>query len=148
MLAVGQLEANKTRLIRVANLNPACFERYVGFCVQAGFLELRGDRYRTTNAGEIAVGAIGRILSKAEELDAAVRELGSVARGGSVGAVPAGHALRFASAVAWSELLLGETRPDIGTDSTDSGDLDGLLDSDGVPRGPDGGPRRGWSSSG
>jgi predicted transcriptional regulator len=110
VLATAQKESNKTRIIRLANLNPTAFHRYMTFCVENGLLEVNGARYRNTKAGVATVGAIDRILSKAEELGFAVRDLGSVVGRENSRPVQPSPSLRVVAAVAWNELLKNAAR--------------------------------------
>ena len=110
ILGVPGDEANKSRIIRLANLNPTAFDRYVTFCLETGLLELEDNRYRKTGVSLPAIQAINLVLSKAGELGCAIRDLGMTL--GREGAEPDPEApvVRFASSAAWGDLTRSGAR--------------------------------------
>jgi predicted transcriptional regulator len=108
ILGVPGEEANKSRIIRLANLNPTAFDRYVSFCLDSGLLELADNRYRKTGVCVPAIQAINHVLAKAEELGSAIRELGTTI--GLESLDPEAPVLRFASSAAWGDLTRSGAR--------------------------------------
>jgi predicted transcriptional regulator len=96
--------SSKSRIVRLANLNPVSFDHYLAFCVGAGLLESTGTRYRRTDSGQAVITAIDRLVKKAEELGFAVEELGSCIGQEEPRVLSNLPVLRMASAEAWEEL--------------------------------------------
>jgi predicted transcriptional regulator len=97
--------ASKTRILRLANLNPVSFDRYLAFCVGTGLLEPAGRKFRRTGSGDAAIDAIDGLMRKAEELGVAVRRLGACLKAEETTTAESTAALRFASLTAWDELV-------------------------------------------
>ena len=110
ILGVPGDEANKSRIIRLANLNPTAFDRYVTFCLQTGLLELEDNRYRKTGVSVPAMQAIDLVLAKAGELGCAIRDLGMTLGREGVEPDPEAPAVRFASTAAWGDLTRSGAR--------------------------------------
>ena len=104
ILGVPGDEANKSRIIRLANLNPTAFDRYVRFCLETGLLELEDNRYRKTGVSVPAIQAINHVLAKAGELGTAIRDLGTTLGREGVDLDSQAPVVRFASAAAWGDL--------------------------------------------
>jgi predicted transcriptional regulator len=98
-------EASKSRILRLANLNPISFDHYLAFCIGTGLLERAGRKFRRTGSGDAAIEAIEGLMKKAEELGVAVRRLGATLGSEELPAVESTAALRFASLNAWDELV-------------------------------------------
>ncbi len=79
-LDASRRASRKTRIIGLANLNPAYFDSYARFCVEQHLLEVTRDGYRTTELAEQVLAAIRQVLSKTAELDGAIRSLDLVLR--------------------------------------------------------------------
>jgi Winged helix-turn-helix len=101
---------SKTRIIRLANLNPASFDHYIAFGVGCGLIESNGSRYQRTATGAATLEAIGRLFDRTQELNAAVREFGTSLGGRDVAPIPDLPTLRFVSSIAWDELTRRATR--------------------------------------
>jgi predicted transcriptional regulator len=110
ILGIAGEEANKSRIIRLANLNPASFDRYVAFCLENGLLELEDSHYHKTGVSGPAIEAINHVLTKAEELGFAIRDLEAMIGRENPEPAPEAPALRFASAAAWSDLTRSGAR--------------------------------------
>jgi predicted transcriptional regulator len=74
-LDASRRATRKTRVIGLANLNPAYYESYARFCRDHRLLETTDGGYRTTELADQVLIAIRQILSKTTELDTAVRSL-------------------------------------------------------------------------
>ncbi len=79
-LDASRRASRKTRIIGLANLNPAYFDSYARFCVEQHLLEVTREGYRPTELADQVLAAIRQVLSKTAELDGAIRSLDLVLR--------------------------------------------------------------------
>lgn len=148
VLLSAQPDSSKTRIQRLANLNPASLENYLALCVGTGLVEPLGGRFRRTSSGDEAISAIDRVMRRAEELGFAVQQLGTCLGADEVRVSESISGLRFASTEAWDALarsaarsegfhrsLLGTTAPSENGRSSGSkpGPPVSALPSDGPP---------------
>jgi len=94
----------KTRIVGLANLNPASFEKYLAFCLDLRLVETRPDGYHLTAKAAAALSALERIVAKSAEVDRAVGDLHRVLRNGQ-DPDDGGLTLRWVSRLAWTEVL-------------------------------------------
>jgi len=94
----------KTRIVGLANLNQASFEKYLAFCLDLCLVETRPDGYHLTAKAAAALGALERIVAKSAEVDRAVGDLHRVLRNGQ-DPEDGGLTLRWVSRLAWTEVL-------------------------------------------
>ncbi len=105
LLEASQRTSRKTRIIGLANLNPAYFEIYARFCLDHHLLQFSTDGYRPTDRTEPVLAAIRRVISKSSELDDALRALASVVRQGPEVGDLGGPATRVYGSDGWEEGL-------------------------------------------
>ncbi len=61
ILEVAKEEVNKTGIVYRTNLNFLLTDKYLALLIEKGFLEKRGEKYATTDAGKV-------FLEKAREI--------------------------------------------------------------------------------
>lgn len=105
--AVGQAP-RKTRIVGLANLNPASFEKYLSFCLELRLVEARPDGYHLTPKAAAARSALEEIVTKSGEVDRAVGAL-QHALGHGRDAGDGALTLRWVSRLAWTEVLASKT---------------------------------------
>ena len=105
LLEASQKTSRKTRIIGLANLNPAYFEIYARFCLDHHLLQFTTDGYRPTDRTEPVLAAIRRVISKSSELDDALRSLASVVRQDPEVGDLGGPATRVYGSDGWEEGL-------------------------------------------
>ncbi len=66
--------ARKTHIMYRSNLNPTILEKYLGFCLQHGLIEVDGDGYRATAKGSEFVRHIEEINSLKRNIDQITRQ--------------------------------------------------------------------------
>jgi predicted transcriptional regulator len=78
VLAAAQHEDKKTRIIGLANLNLASFDKYAAYCIEHGLLVSKNGEYKLTSRAEKTLGVIHVVLTKSSELAEALQEFGRV----------------------------------------------------------------------
>lgn len=97
----------KTRIVGLANLNPASFEKYLAFCQAFDLVETFPGGYHLTTKGVGALDALERLATKTSEIHRAVEDLQRIL--GTPSAVRGGElTLRWASRLAWDEIVLSK----------------------------------------
>lgn len=108
LLAATRHASRKTRIIGLANLNPATFQKYIGFARAQGLVEETDGNYRLTDRAERALGVLQELMAKSNELDSAVQLLERSTYLGPIAGWNDGDALRQISRMAWGEVQVGE----------------------------------------
>jgi predicted transcriptional regulator len=104
-----QESGKKTRIIGLANLNPASFRPYLRFCLEHELIEETSGEFRLTPRAHGVLRAIQRLIAGSAEVDAALLELH---RGldSTLSRPPATQALRFVSLLTWNDVLRSASR--------------------------------------
>jgi predicted transcriptional regulator len=105
-LDASRRTTRKTRVIGLANLNPAYYDSYARFCRDHRLLETTDDGYRTTELADQVLVAIRQILSKTSELDTAVRSLHGALYPDASARELAAPSVALTHADGWEEILL------------------------------------------
>jgi predicted transcriptional regulator len=105
-LEAARREPKKTRIIGLANLNPASFEKYLRYCLELDLMRVTPGGYRLTPRADVAQLAIRRFMEKSQELDGAFRDLQRTF--GTLGLSSAGDrgGSRGLGAPTWMEVIL------------------------------------------
>lgn len=115
----------KTRIISLANLNPASFQPYLDFCLAHELVEVTSVGYRLTPRADGVLEAIQRLIARTADVDAALLALHRGLNQSSAVQAPQ-RALRYVSILAWNELV----RSASGSLRTKAGPLAGHLTVD------------------
>jgi predicted transcriptional regulator len=96
-------ESKKTRIIGVANLNPASFQKYLDSCTRLDLVRETEDGYELTPRAEVVLDRIERLLEKSSETEAAFQALNRFLKDPSL-STESPPALRYVSRIAWSQV--------------------------------------------
>jgi len=97
----------KTRVIGLANLNPASYQPYLEFCLAHHLVQDTSAGYRLTPRAEHVLEAIERIVVHSTEVDVALADLQRGLEGSKAAASTSKPALRYVSLVAFHEMVRG-----------------------------------------
>ena len=95
----------KTRVIGLANLNPASYQPYLEFCLAHHLVQDTSAGYRLTPRADHVLEAIDRIVGHSAEVDAALADLQRGLEGTRVASPSSRPALRYVSLVAFHEMI-------------------------------------------
>lgn len=118
----------KTRVIGLANLNPASYRPYLDFCLAHRLVELTPSGYRLTPHAGTVMDSIDRLVARSADLDAALLELGRGLDATIPSPPSAKPTLRYVSVVAFSEIGRSSARSFAATtESLESSRFRGIL---------------------
>jgi len=90
----------KTRIIGIANLNPASFQKYLESCTRLHLVRGTSEGYELTPRAEVVLDRIDRLLQMSSEVETALESLNRILGETSPGESP--PPLRYVSRLAWS----------------------------------------------
>lgn len=94
----------KTRVIGLANLNPASYQPYLDFCLAHHLVQYTSEGYRLTPRADGVLEAIERLVARSAEVDAALLDLQRGLDATNPSAPSTKPALRYVSLVAFNEI--------------------------------------------
>ena len=94
----------KSRIVALANLNPASFRPYLDFCLTRELVQETSGGYRLTSRAEGVLKSIQELIARSEEVDAALRELHRGFDAYRPTARSTKPALRYVSTLAWNQV--------------------------------------------
>ena len=108
VLVATRLSSKKTRIMGLANLNPATFRRHMAVARSQGLVTVIAGEYLLTEKANRALQALDDLVARSRELDDVVRFLEQNALPPSASQWPAGEVLRRISSTAWSDAQRGD----------------------------------------
>jgi len=104
VLAAVRLSSKKTRIIGLANLNPATFRRHMTLARSQGLVSVIGGDYLLTDKASQVLDALDQLVTKSRELDDVVQLLERNALPTHSESWTSGAVLRHISRMAWSDV--------------------------------------------
>lgn len=95
----------KTRVIGLANLNPASYQSYLDFSLAHRLVQSTSAGYRLTPRADSVLDSIDRLVARSAELDAALLDLRRYLSSSKLPTARSKRALRYVSPVALNEMV-------------------------------------------